>query len=81
MITKRGETPHLVIMKPDGSDIQSVARNVVTYSSPSWSPDGSQLAFCGSVNENNEILTVNIKSGTETRLTTNEAFDAFPDWH
>ena len=68
-------------MKPDGSDIQSVVENVVTYSSPSWSPDGSQLAFCGSVNGSNEIFTVSIEGGTETQLTSNEAFDAFPAWH
>jgi serine/threonine protein kinase len=50
--------------------------------SPSFSPDGSQIAFAwnGPEEDNFDIYVKLIGAGTPLRLTTNPAFDAFPRW-
>jgi Tol biopolymer transport system component len=47
---------------------------------PSWSPDGSQVAFTSSRSGNWEIYLVDLQSGTERRLTDHGAADVAPAW-
>ena len=50
--------------------------------SPSFSPDGSQIAFAwnGLAEDNFDIYVKLVGSGTPLRLTTNPAFDFYPRW-
>ncbi len=50
--------------------------------SPSFSPDGSQIAFAwnGLAEDNFDIYVKLIGAGTPLRLTTNPAFDFYPRW-
>jgi len=47
---------------------------------PSWSTDGSQLAFSSRRDGNREIYVMNADGTQQTRLTVNPATDAFPRW-
>jgi Tol biopolymer transport system component len=45
---------------------------------PSWSPDGSQIAFMATRDGNAEIYTMNSDGSAQTNLTNHPAEDAFP---
>ncbi|MCE7993619.1 MAG: DUF5050 domain-containing protein [Roseivirga sp.] len=77
---KTGEGYKLVTMSTSGTDIKEVVSNVVSYSPPAWSPDGKALLFAGMVNGNQELFKVDMETGKETRLTSNNDFDALPTW-
>ena len=47
---------------------------------PSWSPDGSQIAFVSDRDGNWEIYTMNVDGSELTRLTHNEVRDSNPVW-
>jgi hypothetical protein len=65
----------------DGStgDISQVTTSPDRDTSPSWSPDGSLLAYRGRVDGNSDIYVVDA-AGETTRLTTDEGFDGDPRW-
>src|SRR5437879_10970152 len=43
--TRPGGTPELLVMDPDGSNVQTLLGGPATYQSPAVSPDGSRIAF------------------------------------
>jgi hypothetical protein len=47
---------------------------------PSWSPDGSRMAFTQNVDGNNEIVTMNQDGTDKVNLTNNPADDRDPAW-
>jgi Tol biopolymer transport system component len=47
---------------------------------PSWSPDGSRLAFLSDRDGNPEIYVMNANGSDQTRLTNNEHLDGEPAW-
>jgi Tol biopolymer transport system component len=52
---------------------------------PVWSPDGRKIAFHGNANEsgsnpNFEIYVMDAGGDNVVRLTTNDSFDAHPNW-
>ena len=49
-------------------------------SSPSYSPDGSKIAFYSNRDGNNEIYIMNADGSSQIRLTNNPADDSFPSW-
>ena len=48
--------------------------------SPTWSPDGSKIAFISDRDGNFEIYTMDADGTNLVRLTDHPAFDAFPSW-
>ena len=47
---------------------------------PSWSPDGSRLAFESNRDGNGEIYVMDVDGQNQTRLTDNDYRDWFPSW-
>jgi Tol biopolymer transport system component len=80
---------HLFMMNADGSGKTRVATEPLAFSSfpfppdasgPTWSPDGTRLAFVSNRDGNAEIYTVSATGGAVQRLTNNPADDTLPTW-
>ncbi len=71
---------NLITISPEGKDEEIIAKNVISYSSPSWSDSNKELLFTGMVNDNQEIFKINLETRQETQLTNNADFDAMPTW-
>jgi Tol biopolymer transport system component len=65
----------------DGSDQTRLTNNSTSDTHPSWSPDGTKIAFTSTRDINEEIYVMNAADGSDqTRLTNNTDIDQFPDW-
>ncbi|MCA0456247.1 MAG: DPP IV N-terminal domain-containing protein [Chloroflexi bacterium] len=67
----------------DGDTLKVVAQltdNRASDLSPTWSPDGSQIAFSSNVSGNYEIYTIDIATGKSSVLTNNNWDDLYPAW-
>lgn len=80
---------YLFVINADGSGKTRVATDPLTFNSfayppdasgPSWSYDGTRLAFVSTRDGNAEIYTVSPSGGAVTRLTNNPAADTLPTW-
>ena len=47
---------------------------------PSWSPDGTRIAFTSDRDGNDEIYIMNADGANQTRITSNPDVDASPSW-
>jgi Tol biopolymer transport system component len=47
---------------------------------PSWSPDGTTIAFYSDRSGNNDIWVIPVEGGTPTQITTYSGYDALPSW-
>ncbi|HEV2216361.1 MAG TPA: DPP IV N-terminal domain-containing protein [Candidatus Dormibacteraeota bacterium] len=63
-------TGHVRDLTPDG------AWNV----DPSWSPDGTRIAFQSTRDGRDNVYVMNVQSGVVTRLTDGRGFNGFPTW-
>lgn len=74
----------LVLPKQSSEYLSSDPINLTNYCSadiqPSWSPDGSKIAFCSDRHGNKDIYIMNVDGSNETRLTSNSANDYLPVW-
>ena len=73
----RDRNREIYVMNADGSDETRLTNNGRL---PSWSPDGSQIAFSSDRDDNFELYVMNADGTGQTRLTDNPAFDASPSW-
>lgn len=67
-------------MKPDGSDKTQLTDVLESDWGPSWSPDGSQLAFLSYRTSNNELYTMNADGTGITQLTDGGAQEYSASW-
>lgn len=72
--------PRIWTMNADGSDKKEISTGVELNASPTFAPDGSQIAFAGSAAGNTDIYVVSAAGGNLRRLTTTRALEASPDW-
>jgi Tol biopolymer transport system component len=84
-----GHNGEIYVMDADGSDQARVTNDPGDDGSPTWSPDGSRIAFAGLRNvdgavdtpdENYEIYVMDADGSGLRRLTNNTAWDWQPDW-
>jgi Tol biopolymer transport system component len=62
----------LMVVKANGSglmDVTPTKTEIGNIAEPSWSPDGTQIVFSGNADGNYELYTLDLRSGTTTRLT------------
>jgi Tol biopolymer transport system component len=69
----------IMTMDPDGTD-RVVLTGVNQDLAPSYSPDGSMIAFSSSRDGNNEIYVMDADGSDQTRLTSNAVDDSHPSW-
>jgi hypothetical protein len=64
-------------INPDGGGKTEVTRG----EQPSYSPDGTKIAYQGIVvGQDSDIYTINADGGVSAQLTTNDTNDSYPSW-
>jgi Tol biopolymer transport system component len=80
------ETKHgtLFVVHPDGSGLSMIRLQIGTPSyfafQPTWSPDGTRIAFCMFVDGQEDVYTANADGSDVRRLTDTPDFEDGPDW-
>jgi Tol biopolymer transport system component len=77
------ESSSLYIMNADGSNIRLLRNTFMVTAPASWSPDGTQLAFSTSDNDNSvtqDVYVMNIDSKSETPVVKSGSTAEFPAW-
>ncbi|MBS7622383.1 PD40 domain-containing protein [Candidatus Bathyarchaeota archaeon] len=70
----------IFVMNPDGSAVTQLTTNTAGDLEPSWSPDGSKIAFASDRDTDYEIYVMNADGTAVTQLTFNSASDNEPCW-
>ena len=66
------------LMKSDGTFLADLSNSSGNDTEPSWSPDGSKIAFEGDRNGNHDIYTMNADGTGQADITNNAAADDRP---
>ncbi|MCB1552806.1 MAG: PD40 domain-containing protein [Xanthomonadales bacterium] len=64
----------------DGSAPRRLTSHAAEENTPIFSPDGSQIAFAGSYDDNVDVYTISVDGGQARRLTWHPAADVPIDW-
>jgi len=95
-VSRRSGAWEIYTMSSDGSDVRQLTTDSPSgrlsidndagvpdgdSGAPSWSPDGSRIAFVSCCEYANEIYTMSSSDGSDVRqLTDNQSFDGVPSW-
>jgi len=77
-----GHAPEIYVMDAHGENERRLTRNPASDGSPTWSPDGTRIAFARIPSESShyDVHVMNADGGCETRITTGRAWEWQPDW-
>ena len=67
-------------MNADGSDQTRLTDSAGWEVDPSWSPDGSRIAFSSDRDVNSQIYVMNADGSDQTRFTNNDRWEGTPSW-
>jgi len=80
-VSDRDGNDEIYAMNADGTNQTRLTSNTDPDEAPSWSPDGSKIAYVsGSAYNSEEIFVMNYDGSGQTRLTNNSISDRHPDW-
>ena len=79
-----GTSPEIYVANADGTGLMRLTKSEASDVSPSWSPDGTRIAFTSDrSNRNghqNEIYVMDADGSDVQRLTANDVWDLEPAW-
>ena len=67
-------------INPDGTGLLKISTTPSNDSQPTWSPDGTRIAFTNSVGGTPEIAVMNADGSNRVNLTNNSEVDMNPAW-
>ena len=67
------------VMDADGSN-RTVLAGVAFEHDPSWSPDGSKIAFTSTRDGNEQIYVMDADGSSQTNISNNSENEDFPSW-
>jgi hypothetical protein len=71
----------IFVMAPNGTGQTNVSNNAGPDDYPSWSADGTKIAFVSNRdNVTGEIYVMDARGANQTRITTNDVYDLEPSW-
>lgn len=70
----------LMSIRPDGSSLTAVTAADENSGSPSWSPDGKQVAYRVTKGPARGLRILDLATGKSRKLETGSEYDVFPDW-
>ena len=73
----------IYVVDPSGADPMRLTKDKAEDSAPTWSPDGTQIAFVSdraNRESANDIFIVDATRGEARRITQNDVWDLEPDW-
>ncbi|MDE0232328.1 MAG: S-layer homology domain-containing protein [bacterium] len=77
--TRDGD-PEILTMNADGTNLRQLTKNTHNDTSPSWSPDGTQIVFQSDRDGDLEIFTMDADGANVRQLTKNTHRDTSPSW-
>jgi Tol biopolymer transport system component len=75
-----GGNYEIFTMKADGSEVTNLTNNLATDSSPSWSPDGTRIAFTSDRSGDTDIYVMNADGSSLSRLTDDRGYEDYFSW-
>ncbi len=66
----------IALIKPDGSDFRLIVDDELNNGFPTWSPDGTRLAY----KRGNQLMIMSLADRKVTPLTDGTYYDNFPQW-
>ncbi len=79
--SNRDGPTHIFSMNADGSDVRRLTDSPFGDTLPSWSPQGTQIAYQSLLEEGNwEIYVMHVDGSNKRNLTQNPAIDISPSW-
>jgi Tol biopolymer transport system component len=77
----RDQTVHVYTIKPDGTDNRTTSADPTTFDGlPTWSPDGTKIAFTSNQSDDFEVWTMNEDGSNRIKLTNMRGWDGLIKW-
>jgi TolB protein len=67
-------------MDADGKNQKRLTDDPALDDSPTWSPDGTSIAFVSRRDENAELYVMDTEGGNLRRLTNTKTLETAPNW-
>lgn len=75
-----GAATDIYTICPDGSSLTKLTDSIAVEASPSWSPDGSRIAFSSTPTGSSQVFVMNADGSNPVQLTS-DAQNDYPIWH